>query len=261
MKTTTAQQDQPAQPTAQEWSFFAPFLREIPRSIALCGILATLFTVFGFTAARAEGDTPNDTPTPVVVETVDDWSIGSGLLYWGKDCFADEFGRSGYFRRQPVGGGIRRDLELTDGSHCGMPFGTTAQDDGVYYTDLSENRIERTPLGEPYIGLPVATPPLADLPGSFAQLEASATHIYWPVYFGGKILRAPRAGGAIETVADGLTNPLDLLVVGGTLYWTQADGVWSIGLTCAALHEQQASVCRFSGQHDRRQPLLSPHQV
>ena len=56
-------------------------------------------------------------------------------------------------------------LEITDGSHCDMPFGMSAQDDGVYYTDLSENRIERTPPTEPYTGLPVVTPAAADLPG------------------------------------------------------------------------------------------------
>jgi hypothetical protein len=38
-----------------------------------------------------------------------------------------------------------------------MPFGMSAQDDGAYYYDDSEKRIERTPLSEPYSGLPVTT--------------------------------------------------------------------------------------------------------
>ena len=65
-------------------------------------------------------------------------------------------------------------------------------------------------------------------------MEATATHIYWPVYFGGKILRAARADGAIETVADGLTNPIDVLVVGGGFYWTDRTGVWWISTTISA---------------------------
>ncbi len=50
-----------------------------------------------------------------------------------------------------------------------MPFGMSAQDDGVYYTDLSEHRLERTPPIDPYAGLPVVTPVEADLPGYCAN--------------------------------------------------------------------------------------------
>ncbi len=210
-------------------------LRNTRRVISIFGLAVVFVALFVVSAVKAEPAAPDDTPTPIVVDTVDDWSIGSGLIYWGKDCFAVEFGRSGSLRRQPLAGGTRRDLEITDGSHCDMPFGATAQDDGLYYLDLSEKRIERTPLSEPYAGLPVVTPPEADLPSYFSQLEATATHIYWPVYFGGKILRVPRSGGAVETVADGLTNPLDMMVVGSTVYWTQSNGVWRTSLTCGLL--------------------------
>jgi hypothetical protein len=235
MNTTNAQPDHSAPPAAPERDLAPKFRRDTLPLIVLCGILATLFTLLAASVANAEGDAPTDTPMPIVIETVDEWSIGSGLLYWGMDCFAQESFRSGYLRRQPVAGGTRRTLETTDGSHCDMPFGATAQDDGLYYYDHSESRIERTPLGEPYAGQPVATPPQSDLPQLGAQLEATAGHIYWPVYFGGKILRAPRAGGEIEIVADGLTNPNDILVVGNTLYWTDRTGVWRTRLTCGAL--------------------------
>ncbi len=197
---------------------------------------------------RAETDAPSDTPLPVVVQTIDDWAVGGGLLYWGVDCFAVEFGRSGSFHRIPLAGGVQRTLETTDGSHCDMPFGLIAQDDGVYYTDLSEKRIERTPLNEPYTGTPVATPAESDLPDYFAQLEMTAEHIYWPSYGGGKILRASRATGAIEIVADGLNNPLDVLVVGGAVYYTDRTGVWQIGVGCATLpcNDAKSQIAAFS---------------
>ena len=210
-------------------------LPRLLRLLGLCGIIAAAITLPIIPTARAETNAPNDTPTPVVVQTVDDWAIGSGLIYWGQDCFAVEFGRAGYLRRQPLAGGTQRTLETTDGSHCDMPFGMSAQEDGAYYTDLSEKRLERTPPSEPYTGQPVATPVEADLPAAFAQLEVTASHIYWPVYSGGKILRAARAGGAIETVANGLTNPLDVMVVGNTVYWTENSGVWTISTDCATL--------------------------
>ncbi len=36
-------------------------------------------------------------------------------------------------------------------------------------------------------------------------------------------------------MADGLTNPLDVLVVGSTVYWTEPSGVWLISTACASL--------------------------
>jgi hypothetical protein len=73
------------------------------------------------------------------------------------------------------------------------------------------------------------------LPSYFSQLEVTPSHIYWPVYFGAKILRVARTGGAIETVADGLNSPLDVMVVGGTVYWTEKNGIWLISTSCATL--------------------------
>ena len=210
-------------------------IRTIIRLLGLFSIIVTSIAFPAIPAARAEPSAPSDTPTPVVVQAVDDWAIGGGLIYWGQDCFAVEFGRAGYLRRQPLAGGTQRTLESTDASHCDMPFGMSAQDDGVYYYDDSEKRIERTPLNEPYTGLPAATPSENDLPSYFSQLEVTASHIYWPVYFAGKILRAARADGAIETVASGLTNPRDVMVVGSTVYWTENSGIWLISTNCTTL--------------------------
>ncbi len=203
------------------------------------------FLVFFCFPAKAAQKAVNDAPAPVVLQPVDDWAVGSGLVYWGKDCFAEEFSRSGYLKRLPLGGTIERILETTDGAHCDMPFGMSAQDDGLYYADLSEGRIERTPLAEPYLGLAVATLAAADLPFYSAQLEVTATHVYWPTSGSGKILRVSRNGGTVETVVGSLTNPLDILVVGGTVYWTEAGGLWEIGncttIPCTGSKRQIAS--------------------
>ena len=176
---------------------------------ATCLILPALF-LLAVQVASAEPAIPADTPIPVVVETVDSWDVGSGMVYWGKDCFADEFGRSGYLKRRPVAGGTQRTLEVTDGSKCDMPFSLTAEDDGVYYFDLSEDRVERTPLAAPYAAEVVSTPVTADLPSFGSLIDVAGDYVYWPVTSSGKVLRALRSGGASEAVATGLMRPIRL---------------------------------------------------
>ena len=80
------------------------------RVISICGLAVVFVALFVVSAVKAEPAAPDDTPTPIVVDTVDDWSIGNGLIYWGMDCFAVEFTRSGHLRRQPLAGGTRRRL-------------------------------------------------------------------------------------------------------------------------------------------------------
>ena len=186
-------------------------------------------------AAHAEPDAPLDTPVPVVLAAVDSWDVGSGMIYWGKDCFADEFGRAGFLKRRPLAGGTQRTLEETDSAHCDMPFSLTAEDDGVYYFDLSENSIKRTPLSEPYTADVVSTPVNDDLPSFGSLIDVAGDYVYWPVTFGDKILRAPRAGGDPEVVATGLDRPNAILMVGNTLYFIDRSGVWSTSVACDSL--------------------------
>ncbi|MBX3002150.1 MAG: hypothetical protein KF893_26740 [Caldilineaceae bacterium] len=85
------------------------------------------------TPAQAEMDTPTDTPTPVVSDTVEEWSLHSGLLYWANTCFAEELPPPSTLKRQPVAGGILRTLETTTAESCLTYLNLAAADDGVYY--------------------------------------------------------------------------------------------------------------------------------
>ena len=212
--------------------------------LATCLIIPLLF-LLAVQVASAEPAIPADTPIPVVVETVDSWDVGSGMVYWGKDCFADEFGRNGYLKRRPVAGGTQRTLEVTDGSKCDMPFSLTAEDDGVYYFDLSEDRVERTPLAAPYAAEVVSTPVSADLPSFGSLIDVAGDYVYWPVFSSGKVLRALRSGSAPETVATGLNAPNSIAVVGSTVYIIDKAGVWSTSVSCDTLPCNKARFVDF----------------
>ncbi len=213
-------------------------------ALAVCFIIPLLFIALA-QVASAEPATPADTPIPVVVETVDSWDVGSGMIYWGKDCFADEFGRNGYLKRRPVAGGTQRTLEVTDGSKCDMPFSLTAEDDGVYYFDLSEDRVERTPLVAPYTAEVVSTPVTADLPSFGSLIDVAGDYVYWPVTSSGKVLRALRSGSAPETVATGLNAPNSIAVVGSTVYMIDRAGLWSTSVSCDTLPCNKARFVDF----------------
>ena len=202
--------------------------------VIVAGLLALPLLLLS-AAARADSESVTDTPAPVISDAVDSWDIGSGMIYWGKDCFADEFGRAGFLKRRPLAGGTQRTLEETDAGHCDMPFSLTAEDDGVYYVDLSENRIERTPLSEPYDALVVSTPAAVDLPSFAALIDVAGDYVYWPAAQSGRILRALRSGGDPEVVAAGLDKPNAVTVVGNSLYFMDKTGIWSASLSCGTL--------------------------
>ena len=186
-------------------------------------------------AAQAAADAPQDTPTPVVTnEPLDGWALDAGLLYWTNDCFGEEFNKSdSTIKRQPVGGGIRRTLDTTPVEKCLTYLQPAAADDGVYYYDEDETRLEHIGLSEPYSPTVVTDIPNDHEPS--VTPKVSGDYIYWPAFLPGKILRAPRAGGDIETVAEGLDSPTDVLVAGSRVYWTDSDGISSILTSCDTL--------------------------
>src|SRR5688572_9337762 len=61
-----------------------------------------------------------DTPVPVVLDnSVEEWTVGAGLIYWGYNCFADEFTDSAGLKRKPVSGATVRTLQtLNDFERC-----------------------------------------------------------------------------------------------------------------------------------------------
>lgn len=199
-------------------------------------LLLVFFLLSSAQSTQAELDSPTDTPTPIVInETVDEWTIGGGLLYWANTCAGEEFPPPSTIKRQPVAGGPSRLLEVTGAEGCLSYLNLAAADDGVYYYDESQQRLEMIPALEPALAQPIAALPTNQQPTIGSTLKIAGNYIYWPSMNAGKILRVARSGGPMETVAEGLSLPLDVLVIGATVYWTDNSGVRSILTNCETL--------------------------
>ena len=135
-------------------------LRAASTFIRVVGALLLVSTVSISPAAgavRAEPNAPSDTPVQVVNDTAEEWAAGGGLLYWANSCFAEEFPPPSVIKRKPIAGGTIQTLDQTppDGLNCLTYLNIAASDDGVYYFDDAEARIERIPTGPPFTPLVV----------------------------------------------------------------------------------------------------------
>ncbi|MBX3002149.1 MAG: IPT/TIG domain-containing protein [Caldilineaceae bacterium] len=72
-------------------------------------------------------------------------------------------------------------------------------------------------------------------PSRGTPLEISGGHVYWVSFNGQTVLRVPRNGGGIETVANTANGPTDVMVISATVYWIDSTGVWSIRTNCETL--------------------------
>jgi hypothetical protein len=209
--------------------------RHLPRPLAWLlsfALIATLtFTPNASRPALA------DTATPVVSDSnVEQWSVGSGLIYWAENCFADEFNPFAKLQRRPVAGGPQRIIEsINDAARCNTHLAMHSAADGLYYFDESQSRIARIPPGEPYTPQAVRTLANNQFPNLRRPLIEAGDHLYWLSSFGAIYRTRKDGGGTLETVATTGPSPADMLVVGGIAYWSDSTGIWSISLTCAAL--------------------------
>lgn len=175
------------------------------------------------------------TPTPVVSDgNVEQWAVGSGLIYWSENCFADEFNSFAELQRRPVGGGPQRIIEaINDGARCNTHLAMHSGADGLYYFDESQSRIARIPLAEPYTPQPVRTLTNGQFPNQRRGLIEAGDYLYWAAADG--LYRTRKdGGGTLETVAT-ITSPADLIIAGNTAYWSDNTGIWTISLSCATL--------------------------
>lgn len=212
-------------------------MMRLPFSISILAAALALAAILlgssGGPAARAALD---DTPETVVADQVEEWAIGAGLLYWAHNCFAKEFNNFAGLKRRPSAGGPLRVLEeIEDGARCNTYHSLLSSGDGLYFYDASQARIARMPLGEPFTAETLRPIAAGEEPLTGKALVESGAYLYWVHPFG-KILRALKDGsGPIETVANTGASPTELMVRGGTVYWTEASGVWTIGTGCGAL--------------------------
>ncbi|MCB9156830.1 MAG: IPT/TIG domain-containing protein [Caldilineaceae bacterium] len=204
------------------------------RLATVCGILAILL-VASAPSLYAETNTPSDTPTPVVTDSVEEWSVGNGLIYWAYNCYADEFVSTAALKRKPVNGSIQRVLEsIDDATKCVTYRNQLSASDGLYYLDDSEGRIARMPLGEPYTPTEVkAVSGNQSLGFNSPPAEANG-YLYWIGFK--QILRTLKDGsGAIETVATSDSLIADIMVIGSTVYWVDDSGIKSTSVNCDTL--------------------------
>ncbi len=172
--------------------------------------------------------TVTDTPVPVVTDTVEEWTVGAGLLYWANNCFADEFSTFAALKRKPASGGAQRTISSIRrlGALCNTFRFPVSSGDGIYYFNESLAQLERMPLGEPFTAVTVKTLENSQFP--IVPFVEAGDFLYWIGIFPNRIYRTLKDGsGVIETVADTATSPADLIVVGSTVYWTDSTGVFS----------------------------------
>lgn len=182
---------------------------------------------------------PDDTPVPVVTDVVEEWAVGAGLLYWANNCYADEFNPFAVLKRKPSNGGTERTLEsINDYGLCITYQNLLSSDDGLYYFDNSQSRIERMPLSDPYTPQVIKSLTDAQTPVVGKAFLEDNGYLYWVHSFfpAQRLYRTLKNGtGPIEIVAETAQNTSDLLVVGNLVYWTDSSGLHSISISCATL--------------------------
>ncbi|NJN18342.1 MAG: fibronectin type III domain-containing protein [Oscillochloris sp.] len=227
-----------------------PSIRLIYRIVTLLALGAFLLAPVGARPALA------DVAAPTILDNVEEWAVGAGLVYWAQTCFADEFNPIATLKRIPAGGGVQRTLEsINNDASCRTYQALHSSGDGLYYFDDDENRIERMPLGEPYTPTGIANLSDIQAPSLRPALIEGGDFLYWLSPFGAIYRTAKAGGGPIETVATTGTQPNDLLLVGNTMYWSDSTGIWSISVNCESL-PCNSSRTQFSNIEARAHGLL-----
>ena len=210
-------------------------------------------------APQTSTPTRADTAAPAVIDNVEEWAIGSGLLYWANSCFSDEFNPFAVLKRRPTNGGTERTIEsIEDYGRCLTYASLLSSGDGLYYFDLSQSQISRMPLSEPY------TPQLVKALTNNQQpsnvfVEANG-YLYWLNGLN-TIYRTRKDGsGEIETVVSTAASPSALLVVGSTVYWGDSTGIWTISVNCETL-PCAASKSQFSNLGGNARPYGLVYQA
>lgn len=148
-------------------------------AVLLC---AAAFVPLSPGLARPAAAAPDDVPSPVATGQIEEWSVGAGLVYWGDNCFADEFNPYANLYRKPSGGGTQRTLAAISDGNCITFRNQLAAADGLYYFSGSFNRIERIPLAEPFTPQEVKVLTGAQQPNTSRGFFAAGDYLYWPGY-------------------------------------------------------------------------------
>jgi hypothetical protein len=189
---------------------------------------------------------PNDTPTPVVNETYNEFTLNSGLLYWAERCYGGEFIGPGYLRRLPVNGGFQLTMANVDSAHCLTFLDMAADSSGLYYYNANDTRIESRASGSPTTATTVYTI-TAGLEPVGERLALDGGYVYWLAST--QLLRVRTDGTDFGTVATSLNAPTDLIVVNGTVYWLESSGLWRTTVSCGTLPCPKTQLSNITGSH------------
>ena len=221
-------------------------LHAFPRSMAwLLSLLTVTILLLSPAANLPVQAATDDVPVPFINDNnVEVWTVGAGQVYWANNCFSDEFNTVAELRRKAAGGGAIQTLQIINvdapGETCNTYASQESTGDGLYYYEESfdpvEYRIMRMPLAPPFVPVLVKTLAASEVPNLGRAFLADGEYLYWPVSFTNKIFRTLKDGsGPIETVADTEPGPLDLIIVGTTIFWTDSVGVWGKSINCDEL--------------------------
>ena len=217
-------------------------------------IVSTMFLFFSVvpSTVSAAPVAPDDTPIPVVQETLNEWTLNEGLLYWANRCSGGEFRGDGYLRRMPANGGPIATLSTVTSSDCYTFLSMAADASGLYYYSEDGNGIYHRPVGAPYDPATlVVTTDKSPVGGS--RLALDGDYIYWITYDwvaeAGELLRVHKDGTGPETVVALTKSPDDLIVVDGVVYWLDDDGLWSTNVSCGSLPCSKSLITGTRGNH------------
>jgi hypothetical protein len=174
--------------------------------------------------------TPLDDPQIVVAESQRDFVVTNGLLYWSQHGDGDT-----YLRRKPTRGGGTITLSESMGTTEDKNFYYMVGDEtGIYYYNSNEGQIEYRPAAPPYDPPTVLATDLDSSGSPVAKLDLDDTYVYW-ASDDDRILRVPKVGGSVETMANTGTVLRDIELSYLYIHWLDSGGLWKMRKSCSPL--------------------------
>jgi putative hemolysin len=173
-----------------------------------------------------------DSPAePIVQEAHGSFVYGGGLLYWQTDCANEAEPSPVYIRRQPeTGGAIQTLYEVgspTVAQCSAVSQYNVADDDGFFYFNAAEDRLDARLIYDPETVIPLIT----GLGMAQPILATDDDYVY-----------VTRSGGIYRSAKDSLgstkinlgTGVTSLVVDETYVYWLDATGLWRSLKTCTS---------------------------
>ncbi len=203
--------------------------------VSVTAVLAGFVPSAAAPVAHAEPDAPMDTPTTIVSDTFNEWTVSDGLAYWAERCYGGEFRGDGYLKRKPTGGGATKTLANVNSANCLNFLSMVADSTGIYYYKDDGARLEYRASGSPYDPPTlISTVASGQWPRQETQLVHQGDYVYW---FGldNRIHRIKTDGTGLATIATTGAYPKDMLVYPTVVYWLDTTGFWRVNTDCGSL--------------------------